>query len=382
MDYSFIFDQIYNIILQNQFLLLGLVFLLILLIIFIVSRTFRKSGLFLLALTFIVDTSIKSLNFDLYSLLPILSQAISVLYIIGFINFFIRTLISLVRLSRRSSKDKKDSKLKSFFKFTGSGPFLIMLAVNVVDVNNYIDQSILKLLTNLSFLYMAFKSLYSTYLSLSEKEKHLIDDGMDFDEIKAYLNDDSKKNHNANRRIIKKTGDEDIKIYSSSEEKRQTDPISISKIRQKAENDKKIKSLKEDLSSTDMIRIIEDPKVKNSTTIRLSNLENGEVEEYTSYKCDFNLNLDKEYKIDLEFENFNDYDYGRFIDLLIKYSDNKALYKFELIVSKEDGGDFKIVFFDPSEIFDLKSKEDLAIGGRFISMNFPRYKINFIKGNC
>ena len=90
---------------------------------------------------------------------------------------------------------------------------------------------------------------------------------------------------------------------------------------------------------------------------------------------------EKEYKVDLEFEQYNDYDYGRFIDILIMYSKDRDKYKFELIVEPSDMKHSKIVLYDPSNIFDFGGENYQNIGGRIISMNFPKYKINFITGN-
>ncbi len=54
MDIEIIINQIYNLILNNQFLGFAIAAFVVLLLFFIISRTFRKSGLFLLAVTFLV----------------------------------------------------------------------------------------------------------------------------------------------------------------------------------------------------------------------------------------------------------------------------------------------------------------------------------------
>lgn len=382
MDYTYILNEILNLITNNQVLGFSLAGFLFLLVLFIVSRTFRKSGLFLLALTFLVDYTIRSLNFDLYGYFPVAKTVVNFFYGLGFLNFLIRTSIMLIKISKRKDHER-DSKLKSFLKFTGIRPFFIVLLIRAIDVNGVIPQNIMSLLTSLSFLYMAFKSLYSTYVYLTEKEGKLIDDKMNFDDIRAYLKSPKKKEPRRVRKSFDDDIDDDIKIYEpksdSTDKVKETNPISISKINRQASKDKKIKSIEEDLSNTDIINIIGDKSSKNIVTMRLTDLKTSEESSYTSDKCDFKLIEDNEFKIDLEFLNFNDYDYGRFIDLLIEYSKNKESYKFELIVSSKAHTDLKIVFFDPSNIFDLDGEEN--IGGRLISMNFPKYKINFIKGN-
>lgn len=83
----------------------------------------------------------------------------------------------------------------------------------------------------------------------------------------------------------------------------------------------------------------------------------------------------------MEFPSVNEYDYGKFIDILLEYSKNKDLYKFELIVNPVSDDQSKVIFFDPSNIYDIDEKDYANVGGKVISMNFPKYKINFTRGN-
>lgn len=391
MDYTFILDQIYNLISNNNILLAVLILIPVLLLFFIISRTFRKSGLFLLALTFLADQTIKNLPYDIYGSYPIAYNIVTGFFIVGFINFFIRVLL-MVR--KASKKEKEDSKLNSFFKFTGIRPFIVMLIINLANYNSFIPKGIVSLFTSLSFLYMAFRTLYSTYLYLSTKEKIGIDDGMDFEDIDAYINSDTPKK-NQNRIIKRKTkeniddkkenfdnkGEEDVKIFSNKEKNIYTNPISMSDIKEEKAKEETIKNIEKDISNTDMINMIEDKSFPNITTISLTDLSKNTKETYTSEKASFKLHEDDQYQVELEFEKMNDYDYGRFVDMLLKYYYNRNDYKFELSVSPSNNKDFKIILYDPSKVLGSDSKEALDISGKIITMDFPKYKINFVKDN-
>lgn len=391
MDYTFILDQIYNLISNNNILLAVLILIPVLLLFFIISRTFRKSGLFLLALTFLADQTIKNLPYDIYGSYPIAYNIVTGFFILGFINFFIRVLL-MVR--KASKKEKEDSKLNSFFKFTGIRPFIVMLIINLANYNSFIPKGIVSLFTSLSFLYMAFRTLYSTYLYLSTKEKIGIDDGMDFEDIDAYINSDTPKK-NQNRIIKRKTkeniddkkenfdnkGEEDVKIFSNKEKNIYTNPISMSDIKEEKAKEETIKNIEKDISNTDMINMIEDKSFPNITTISLTDLSKNTKETYTSEKASFKLHEDDQYQVELEFEKMNDYDYGRFVDMLLKYYYNRNDYKFELSVSPSNNKDFKIILYDPSKVLGSDSKEALDISGKIITMDFPKYKINFVKDN-
>lgn len=379
MDIEIIINQIYNLILNNQFLGFAIAAFVVLLLFFIISRTFRKSGLFLLAVTFLVDYTIKSLPFDVYGYYPLAYRIVIGFYILGFINFLIRVIIMLVKISKRKSEDSEKSSLNNFMKFTGIRPFFLMLIINLINFNNYIPKTIISLLTSLSFLYMAFRTLYSTYLYLSEKETLPISDDMDFDDIKAYLyepEDKSSKNHG--RVIRKKSVENEEFTRSSQEEKKEkhVDPISISDINKDVKDIAMLKDIEKNLSDNDVIKLIEESN-PNITKITLTNLITGDEHSYTSKKAYFRVEEDHEYKITLNFEEYNDYDYGRFIDLIIAYGVDREIYKFELTVISKVNQSFKLVFFDPSQISEVGKN----LSGRDITMNFPKYKINFIKGN-
>lgn len=385
MDIEIIINQIYNLILNNQFLGFAIAAFVVLFLFFIISKTFRKSGLFLLATTFLIDYTIRSLPFEIYSYYPIVRQIITGLYILGFINFIIRVIVMLVKISKKNSQSKEKSSLRNFVEFTGIRPFFFMLIVNLVNIGAYIPKNIVSLLTSLSFLYMAFRTLYSTYLYLSEKEGLPIKDDMDFDDIKAYLYDPEEKKSKNHGRVIRKNlnkKDQPIVDFDGSENKKRkpTNPISISDINKEAKSMEVLKNIERDLSDDDVIKFLEESN-PNITKITLTNLISGDEHSYTSKRANLNVGEDQEYKITLSFEDYNDYDYGRFIDLLIAYGVEKEIYKFELTIISKINENFKLVFFDPSQIVDMDKDGKVRPSGRDISMTFPKYKINFIKGN-
>lgn len=385
MDIEIIINKIYNLILNNQFLGFAIAVFVVLFLFFIISKTFRKSGLFLLVNTFLIDYTIRSLPFEIYSYYPIVRQIITGLYILGFINFIIRVIVMLVKISKKNSQSKEKSSLKNFMEFTGIRPFFFMLIVNLVNLNDYIPKNIVSLLTSLSFLYMAFRTLYSTYLYLSEKESLPIKDDMDFDDIKAYLYDpEEKKSKNYGRVVRKNLNKKDQSTVDldgkENKKKKPTNPISISDINKEAKNMEILKNIERDLSDDDVIKFLEESN-PNITKITLTNLISGDEHSYTSKRANLNVGEDQEYKITLSFEDYNDYDYGRFIDLLIAYGVEKEIYKFELTIISKINENFKLVFFDPSQIVDMDKDGKVRPSGSDISMTFPKYKINFIKGN-
>ncbi|WP_416335323.1 hypothetical protein ACKRLN_03965 [Anaerococcus sp. DFU013_CI05] len=217
---------------------------------------------------------------------------------------------------------------------------------------------------------------------------------MDFREIKEYLNSEDKyenyRNSKNQGRRVRKTLEKEyfepsqtIKIDKDIINKK----ISMSNVDEMSnEKESSIKNenqMKSTVSNTGLIRLIstEDKNQSNRTTISIQNLISGEKNSFTSNRPILKIQENNEYKIDLEFENINEYDYGRFIDLLLKYSKDKSAYKFELIVSPNEDPTSKVIFFDPSNIYDIDEKDYANVGGKVISMNFPKYKINFIKGN-
>lgn len=394
MDYTNILNDIVELLTYNRITLIPVIFALVLLILFIISKAFRKSGLFVLALTFAVDYGIRSLPFDLYGTFPILNNVVAGFYLLGAIIFVIKVVKILVKTSSNLVKasDYKPGK-NGFFRYTGALAFVIMLLINIIDSNNILPRSLKSLLTSLSFLYMIFRTLLSTYKHLNEKDIRLVKDKMSFDDIDEYLNekDQAPRGVNSDRRIRKKL-DDDVKIFNGLDsDKTKTvkinDPIRVedlsSDLTRIKDKEREIEKIEKELSNTDIIHLVsrEDEKSLNETTIRITNIDSGEVTSYTSRKAKFNMVEEKEYKVDLEFRHNNEYDYGRFIDILIKYAKDKSNYKFELIVSPADIKESKIVLYDPSNIFDLDEEDYQNIGGRIISMNFPKYKINFITGN-
>lgn len=291
----------------------------------------------------------------------------------------------VVKMSKRKTNEEEKSSLQNFMEFTGIRPFFLMLIINLVNFNSYIPKNIISLLTSLSFLYMAFRTLYSTYLYLSEKESLPIKDDMDFDDIKAYLYDPDDKASKNYGRIVRKDLNKESKLSIEPKNKKAkkekfTDPISISEINKDVRDKEMLKNIEKDLSENDVIKLIEESN-PNITKISLTNLKTGDEHSYTSKRANFHVDEDHEYKISLSFEEYNDYDYGRFMDLLIAYGVEREVYKFELTVISKLNEDFKLVFFDPSQIIDIDKNGNVRPSGKDISMIFPKYKINFIKGN-
>ncbi len=373
MDYSIILEQIYNFIINNQFIGFAIGAFLVLIILYIASKTFRKSGLFLLTTSFLIDLSIRSLPFDIYNNYPYVFNIVIGLYIAAFIDFLIRVLLILIKLKKKEKRE--DSSLKNFVKFTGIRPFLLMLIVNLVNFNNVLPKNIINLLTSLSFLYMVFKTLYSTYQYLSQKENIVIDDQMDFSDIDAYLSSDNKNSKKRHRRVLKNKSS----IEEAKEKIDSKGPIPMSNFKKKLKADEPIEKIEKDLSNTDIINLMASSN-NLVTTMTLTDLNTKKTISYKSEKAKFNLLEDDSYRVDLEFEVINDYDYGRFMDILLAYDEDRERYKFELSIDDNKSRELKMVFFDPSHI-DKVNEKDHSLAGKTISLIFPKYKINFIKGN-
>lgn len=373
MDYSIILEQIYNFIINNQFIGFAIGAFLVLIILYIASKTFRKSGLFLLTTSFLIDLSIRSLPFDIYNNYPYVFNIVIGLYIAAFIDFLIRVLLILIKLKKKEKRE--DSSLKNFVKFTGIRPFLLMLIVNLVNFNNVLPKNIINLLTSLSFLYMVFKTLYSTYQYLSQKENIVIDDQMDFSDIDAYLSSDNKNSKKRHRRVLKNKSS----IEEAKEKIDSKGPIPMSNFKKKLKADEPIEKIEKDLSNTDIINLMASSN-NLVTTMTLTDLNTKKTISYKSEKAKFNLLEDDFYRVDLEFEVINDYDYGRFMDILLAYDEDRERYKFELSIDDNKSRELKMVFFDPSHI-DKVNEKDHSLAGKTISLIFPKYKINFIKGN-
>lgn len=399
MDLSNILNNLGDLLINNRITFIPIVFIVILLILYIASKAFRKSGLMILAITFAIDYGIRSLPINLYETFPILNNVIAGMYLLGAIVFVFKIGKILFKTSTNLVKASKyKGKKKGFFAYTGALAFIIMVLVNVIDSNNYIPQEIKGLLTSLSFLYMIFRTLFSTYKHLNDKDIRLINDKMEFDDIDEYLNekkDDTSKKNFTRRRIRRKNLDDDIKIYDGlgdshkpsnshkSSNSYELDHSVRDDFFEETSKEDKIEEIERELSNTDIIHLAtrDDSKAKNFTTLKITNINTGDSSSYTSKNAKFKMVEEKEYKVDLEFEQYNDYDYGRFIDILIMYSKDRDKYKFELIVEPSDMKHSKIVLYDPSNIFDFGGENYQNIGGRIISMNFPKYKINFITGN-
>ena len=142
-----------------------------------------------------------------------------------------------------------------------------------------------------------------------------------------------------------------------------------------------LEDFKDSMDQTDLINLINDKSSKLITMISLTNLSDGVKKSYKSNKCIAEIRQDSEYKVDLEFENYNDYDYGRFIDLLLDYSKNRSKYKFQLDLIPQKSKNSRVVFYDPSNLYELDRDFGDKFQGRTISMNFPKYKINYITEN-
>lgn len=403
------FNQIIQYFSQDSLRLILLIVVVFTILTFIVSRTLRKTGLWLLVLTFFVDKIISVLPIDLYSIYPRLNYIIYVLYLIGMFIFVYKVFSKIFKkdknndkfYEREESKDgeglvydtenkNKESNIRKFFKFTGSLPLLIMILVTMV--NNYLDilpKNLISSLTSLSFLFMAFISLVNSYKYIDKKEFGDEFDRAKFENFKNPFRKKEKtidsRNDNQGRKIL--NTDEIRQVRKSEDFKKYT------KKREDKNNDKNSNISKDeifskdveknDLSNTDLISLVTrdfDFPI-NTTILSLTSLEDGTVLSHTSNSCIARIIEDKEYKVDLEFKSFNEYDYGKFIDLLIEYSKNKKSYKFKLeLIPNEDKGS-KIVFYDPSDIFDDFKVFEGSFQGKNISMNFPKYKINFVTGN-
>lgn len=403
MDYSFFFRQLQEIINNNGISFLPIIFIAINLLIFIISRTFRKTGLFVLALAFGLDYAIKSMPFDLYYNVPGLYNAITILYAIGFLIFFIKIAKMLIRMSKLNldSSFKTDSKIGHFFKFTGIGPFLVMLIANLLKVENFIGQDLTRILTSITFLYMLIKTIRSTYKYLSTKESIVLGDKMDFKEIKDYLKEEDKSENKSNsknqgrktRKTLNTKTDDPTEVISSKDINNHR--IKVQEINQANKEDFDLNDSKDlsnssniysensKLSNTGLINLVSRgfDKPRNETTMTITNLKTAEKLSYTSKIPILKIHEQNEYKIDLEFESVNEYDYGRFIDILLNYSKSKENYKFELIVKPAEDMTSSIIFYDPSNIYDINQRDYANVSGKIISMDFPKYKVNFIMGN-
>ena len=402
MDLSFIIRQLQMLSTDYKIALIPIAIILLNLLIFLLSKTFRKAGLFVLILAFAIDYAIKLFPIDLYSSIPWLYNAVTALYILGFVIFFLKVLKMLIRINNNisSNKSNQNSKVSELLKFTGITPFLIMLIINVFNYKDIIPKSILTVLTSLSFIYMVIKTIISTSKYLSNRDNFIMKEKMDFKEIKDYLKDEESpkvRTYSKNEgRKIRKTFDENIddesnetiRIYEKPKKDVKSDffegkenkiPIKVPKTNEDYNDNHGTSKL----SNTEIIKLVSGDfnTSSNITKMTITNLSNGQVTSFESKRPILKIHEQDEYKIDLEFETVNEYDYGRFIDILLDYSKDKDVYKFELEVVPSTSPNNKIIFFDPSNIYDIDQNDYANVSGKIISMNFPKYKINFITGN-
>lgn len=388
------YDEIFNFLNQTNMALLLVIVLIALVVLFLVSRLLIRLGLFLLLITFLIDSVIRIIPIDIYIYYPIVQTIVRILYIISLMIFLVKTIRkfrryrykkSYFREKTRKKEDKKNpsqNPIKRFFKFTGSLPFLLMLILNFfAGFENTTYQGILNSLTSLSFLFMVFTTLFNSYKKI---DKMKVNDGrMRFDDLKEVLKKDKKKSKNSGRKVIKKEDKKDKKTIN-----KETVRLNLDDIKKASRESQKKKSLdeidlKKDLVDTDLVYNLnkENKPGSVSVLISLTNLKTGQKKFYESKKPGLFIKEDREYKVDLEFEDYNDYDYGRFIDILIEYSKNKDKYKLELDLNPKNLANSKLIFYDPSNLYDLDKDFSGKFQGKTISMNFPKYKINFITEN-
>ena len=198
---------------------------------------------------------------------------------------------------------------------------------------------------------------------------------MDFSDIDAYLSSDNKNSKKRHRRVLKNKSS----IEEAKEKIDSKGPIPMSNFKKKLKADEPIEKIEKDLSNTDIINLMASSN-NLVTTMTLTDLNTKKTISYKSEKAKFNLLEDYSYRVDFEFEVINDYDYGRFMDILLAYDEDRERYKFELSIDDNKSRELKMVFFDPSHI-DKVNEKDHSLAGKTISLIFPKYKINFIKGN-
>ena len=85
------------------------------------------------------------------------------------------------------------------------------------------------------------------------------------------------------------------------------------------------------MNQNDLINLINDKNSKLITMISLTNLADGVKKSYKSDKCKADIRQDDEYKLDLEFENFNDYDLSLIHIFFGKFWKKKDLKKSNLM---------------------------------------------------
>ncbi|MDU2829294.1 MAG: hypothetical protein E7C03_02315 [Anaerococcus sp.] len=384
------YDRIYDILNKINFPLVIVIILLGLVVLFLISKILLKAGIFLLAMTFIFDMILRVLPFDIYLNYPNIKLIIYILYALGFFIFAYKNIKKILKKKRKRElfKDKipvkkeksENNPIKKFFSYTGSLPFLLMLILNLFNPEEGIYKNILSLLTSLSFLFMVFTTLYNTYKRIDTLKENK--GRMRFDDLNIPFRKNSfKESKNSDRKVLKKE-DEEIE---EDLDKSQTRKLNLDDIKEELNknsfNPINLEDFKDSMDQTDLINLINDKSSRLITMISLTNLSDGVKKSYKSNKCIAEIRQDSEYKVDLEFENYNDYDYGRFIDLLLDYSKNRSKYKFQLDLIPQKSKNSRVVFYDPSNLYELDRDFGDKFQGRTISMNFPKYKINYITEN-
>lgn len=384
------YDRIYDILNKINFPLVIVIILIGLVVLFLISKILLKAGIFLLAMTFIFDMILRVLPFDIYLNYPSIKLIIYILYALGFFIFAYKNIKKILKKKRKRElfKDKipvkkeksENNPIKKFFSYTGSLPFLLMLILNLFNPEEGIYKNILSLLTSLSFLLMVFTTLYNTYKRIDTLKENK--GRMRFDDLNIPFRKNSfKESKNSDRKVLKKE-DEEIE---EDLDKTQTRKLNLDDIKEELNknsfNPINLEDFKDSMDQTDLINLINDKSSKLITMISLTNLSDGVKKSYKSNKCIAEIRQDSEYKVDLEFENYNDYDYGRFIDLLLDYSKNRSKYKFQLDLIPQKSKNSRVVFYDPSNLYELDRDFGDKFQGRTISMNFPKYKINYITEN-
>ena len=383
------YDGIFDILNRINFPLAIVIILIGLVILFFISKILLKAGIFLLAMTFIFDMILRVLPFDIYLNYPNIKLIIYILYALGFVIFAYKNIKRILKEKRKRElfKDKNPIKkeksgnnpIKRFFSYTGSLPFLLMLVLNLFNPDEGTYKNILHLLTSLSFLFMVFTTLYNTYKRIDTLKENK--GRMRFDDLNIPFKKNSfQKSKNSDRKVLKK----EEKIEEDFD-KIETRRLNLGDIKEELNKNSfdsiNLDDFKDTMDQIDLINLINDKNSKLVTMISLTNLSDGVKKSYKSDKCIADIRQDSEYKVDLEFENYNDYDYGRFIDLLLDYSKNRSKYKFQLDLIPQKSKNSRVVFYDPSNLYELDRDFGDKFQGRTISMNFPKYKINYITQN-
>ncbi|MFR2716400.1 MAG: hypothetical protein ACLTA5_03230 [Anaerococcus obesiensis] len=207
------YDGIYDILNKMNLPLVIIVLILGLAILFLISKILIKAGLFLLVMTFIFDFFMRVLPIDIYQNYPSIKLIINILYALGFFIFAYKNIKRIMKNKRKKElfKDKNPVKkqksdknpIKSFFAYTGSLPFLIMLLLNVFNPGGGIYKNILHLLTSLSFLFMVFTTLYNTYKRVDTFKGNT--GRMRFDDLNIPFRKNSQnKSKNTDIKVLKK----------------------------------------------------------------------------------------------------------------------------------------------------------------------------------